>query len=96
MKNNDKTIKLNGVIPPLHLKNEPGKYMSFLLNVKNSILNDLNMGGELEVTMEDQNQAEKLLKDLIKIGIDNETEFIIRIENSLLKVCKRFSINNRV
>lgn len=89
-------IKINGIEPPLHLKNEPASYMKFLNKVKEIILNELNTGKTLEVMMPNQLEAEKLLNDLIIFKISNDHEFRIKVEDNYLRASKYFIIKTGI
>lgn len=91
MKDNDNIIRVNGVEPPLHLVNEPGKYIGFINKVNSIILNDLNSGTILEVTMPNKSETAKLLIDLKITNIIIEDEYIIKIEENILIVSKRIT-----
>ena len=87
---------INGIKPPLHLKNEPGKYTGFLIRVKETILTELNTGKTLEVKMPCNIKAEQLLKDLIEINVNNDNAFILKVENNILIVNKYFTIKTGI
>lgn len=96
MENNDNLIKINGVEPPLHLKSEPGKYYSFLINVKSTILNELNTGKILEVSMPNQIEAEQLLRDLTNLNVNDDKAYIMKVENNFLTVQKYFTVKTGI
>lgn len=89
MEQREEVIKINGVNPPLHPKDEHGKYSGFLINLRSIILEELNTGKILEVTMIDNQEANKLLTDIKQLNIDPEKEFIMKLEDNLLIVEKK-------
>lgn len=91
MENKDNTIKINGIEPPLHLENEPGRYQGFVSNLLRISNNELNSGKTLEVKMLSQNEAEKLLIDLNNLDFNVDKAFITKIENNFLIVKKQFT-----
>lgn len=92
MKKNEELIEINGVKPPLHLNSEPGKYVSFVLQLKSTILTKLNTGNTIEVTMPNKNEAERLINDLINQKINEDEKFSLKVEGNILKIYQIITI----
>ena len=90
MEENYEIITLDGTLPEMYLGKEQGHYVSFFINIKNIIVEDLTRGASLEILLPNKWECERLKTLITNDEISTRISLIIRIEEDKLIVKRLF------